>query len=136
MTEVYIAKQQDKLKLIEVLKATEMPYKVRVTKGKRRSLSQNSYLWGVCYETILNHGMREQGFTQDDIHEYMLGECYGWKTVELFGRKRLKPIRTTTKDIYGEREELTTTEFTDYIAFVQQRAAESGIVIEDPPDSA
>lgn len=125
MTEVFIAKQQDKLKLIEVLKATEMPYKVKISKGGTRSLEQNAYLWGVCYETLLNEGgLKDMGWRNTDVHEYFLGEHFGWETLEGLGRKRVKPIKRSSA--------LTKVEFMDYIAFIQEKAAEMGIVIEDP----
>ena len=132
MTEVFIAKQQDKLKLIEVLKATEMPYKVKISKGKRRSVAQNAYLFGVCYQAFLDHGLQEQGFTLDDIHHWFLEEYFGCYEVELFGRKKTKPVRTTTTDMHGNPDTLQTVKFMDYIDFVQQKGAERGIVIEDP----
>ena len=130
MTDVYIAKQQDKLKLIEVLKATEMPYKVKISKGGTRSLEQNSYLWGVCYETILNEcGLKDQGWRNDDVHEYFLGEYFGWETLEGLGRKKVKPINRSSQ--------LTKMEFVDYIAFIQQECAEKfGVVIPDPDSAA
>ena len=126
MAEVYIAKQQDKLKLIEVLKATEMPYKVKISKGGTRSLEQNAYLWGVVYEAVLSEGgLKEDGWRNTDVHEYFLGEHFGWETIEGFGRKRIKPIKRSSK--------LSKTEFVDYIAFIMQKCAEEfAIVIPDP----
>lgn len=99
-------------------------WKVEVTPHKtKRSDSQNAYLWGVVYKTILEAG-ELQGWSSQDIHDYMLGEHFGWETLEGFGRKRLRPLRRSAK--------LTTTEFMDYIAFIQQRMAEHGVYIEDP----
>jgi hypothetical protein len=54
----------------------------------------------------------------------MLGECFGWETVEGFGRKRLKPLKRSAK--------LGTQEFSDFVAFIQRRAAELGIFVPDP----
>jgi len=124
MTEVFVTLAQDKRKLIEVLKATEMPYKVKVTKGGSRSLEQNRYLWGVCYETILEHGLKEQGWRAEDVHEYFLGEHFGWETLEGFGRKRIRPLNRSSR--------LTKMEFVDFVDFIQQKAAEMGVVIPDP----
>ena len=87
---------------------------------RRRSDDQNRYLWGVVYATLRD----ATGQDADDWHEYMLGEWAGWEECELFGRKRLKPKRRSSK--------LSTGEFADYIAFIQQRAAENGIYIPDP----
>lgn len=87
---------------------------------RKRSDEQNKYLWGVCYEIL----MQATGQEREDWHEYMLGEWGGWEKHELFGRKQLRPVRRSSK--------LTTTEFSDYWAFIQRRAAENGIIIPDP----
>ena len=123
MTEIFITLAQDKRKLIEVLKATEMPYKVKVTRGGSRSLEQNRYLWGVCYATILEQGDLD-GWRNEDLHEYFLGEHFGWETLEGFGKRRMKPLNRSSR--------LTKMEFVDFIDFIHQKAAEMGIVIPDP----
>jgi hypothetical protein len=104
----------------------DKPWQVTIEKyKKRRSNSQNAYLWGVCYPNILEQGGEQlAGWTKDDLHSYMLGEHFGWETLEGFGRKRMRPIRRSSK--------LSTMEFQDYVAFIQQKAAELGIVIPDP----
>jgi len=89
----------------------------------RRSDAQNRYLWGAVYPTILKAGSLE-GWTADDIHEYLLGEHFGWETVEGLGRKMVRPIRRSSK--------LNKQEFSDFVGFIQQRMAEHGIYIPDP----
>jgi hypothetical protein len=97
------------------------PVKVEIAeKKKSRSDAQNRYLWGVVYPTLRD----ATGQSCDDWHEFFLGEWAGWETVELFGRKRLKPVRRSSK--------LTVMEFADYIGFIQMRAAEHSIFIADP----
>lgn len=90
---------------------------------KRRSDDQNRYLWGVCYAALRD----ATGQPSDDWHEYMLGEWAGWEEVQLFGRKRLRPLRRSSK--------LSTVEFAEYVAFIQQRAAENGVYIPDPGET-
>lgn len=90
---------------------------------KRRSDEQNRYLWGAVYPTILQAGQL-QGWTAEDLHEYLLGEIYGWETLAGFGRKRLRPIRRSSG--------MSTVEFSDFVAQIQQRMAELGIYIPDP----
>lgn len=87
---------------------------------ERRSDAQNRYLWGCCYAEL----ERSTGQEAEDWHEYMLGECYGWETVEMMGRKKLRPLRRSSK--------MDRQEFADYVAFIQRRAAEHGIFIPDP----
>ena len=90
----------------------------------RRSIDQNNYLWGICYRTILDSGLRDAGWTADDVHEYLLGEHFGWETIEGMGRKRLRPMRRSST--------LNKQEFTDFIAFIHRTMAEKGIYIEEP----
>jgi hypothetical protein len=99
---------------------------VEVSEWKKpRTNQQNSFLWGVCYPAILEAGGEAlAGWTREDIHEYMLGECFGWETIEGFGRKRVRPIKRSSK--------LNRQEFSDYLLFLETRCAEMGIVIPEP----
>jgi hypothetical protein len=100
----------------------EKAWLVEVSESRpRRSDEQNRYLWGVVYQAITD---RLEGWTKEDVHEYCLGECFGWETVEGLGRKRLRPLKRSSR--------LSKTEFVDYVAFIQQRMAEHGIYIPDP----
>lgn len=87
----------------------------------RRSDQQNRYLWGVVYPEILKH---LQGWDADDVHEYCLGEWSGWETLEGLGRKRVRPIRRSSH--------LSKLEFMDFVAHIQRKMAERGILIPDP----
>lgn len=89
--------------------------------SKTRSSSQNAYLWGVVYPLILEH---LPGWTADDVHEFFLGEHFGWETVEGFGRKRMKPLRRSSR--------LSTVEFSEHVEFIQRFMAEKGVYIPDP----
>lgn len=105
--------------------ATERSWKLEVSLfRKKRSDEQNAYLWGVAYRAILSAGLGEQGWTNEDLHDYCLGEHFGWETITGFGRKRLRPIRRSSK--------LSTVEFMDFVAFIQRRMAEHGIYVPDP----
>ena len=130
MTDIPIRKPDDKRVLLDALRATEIPYTVRITKGVKRSVQQNRYLWGVVYPVFLrDSGLGEQGWRSEDLHQYFLGECFGWETLEGFGRKRARPLRTTTSpDIMNKQE------FADYVAFIQEKAAGYGVVIPDPDE--
>ncbi len=95
---------------------------------KEKSDVQNRALWGLAYKIL--HA--ETGQEADDWHEYMLGEFFGWKETEFFGRKKLRPARTTTTDYDGRASKLSTEEFARYFDFIQIRAAQNGIHIPDP----
>jgi hypothetical protein len=104
----------------------DKPWQITVKPFRRlRSESQNKYLWGAVYPTILQDGGEAlAGWTKDDLHEFFLGEHFGWETIEGFGRRRMKPLRRS--------KALNTTEFMDFVDFIQRKAAEMGIYIADP----
>lgn len=99
---------------------------VEVTEWKKpRTGQQNKFLWGVCYPCILEGGGEAlRGWTRDDLHDYFLGECFGWETLEGFGRKRLRPLRRSSA--------LNKQEFSDYLLFLETKCLEMGIVIPEP----
>jgi hypothetical protein len=91
-----------------------------------RSSAQNRYLWGCVYPTILKAGQL-QGWEPEELHDYCLGEHFGWETIVGFGRKKVRPIRRSAR--------LNKQDFADFIAFIQRRMALHGIIVPDPdPD--
>jgi hypothetical protein len=73
------------------------------------------------YPQILRH---TPGFTDEEIHEFFLIAYFGSETVEIFGRKKLRPLRRSSR--------LLKSEFSDYMDFVVRFMAEKGVVIELP----
>ena len=107
-----------------IMELTMSGKKAKVSVGEwhdTRSNQQNAYLWGVVYPKILQH---LQGWDADDVHEFVLGEWSGWETVEGFGKKRLRPLKRSSK--------LTTVEFMDFVQYIQRTMAERGIDIPSP----
>lgn len=95
-----------------------------ILKKSRRTNDQNALLWALYSDALKQGGETLGGWTTSDIHEYMLGEFFGWQVCEAFGRKRQKPARRSSR--------LAKMEFSDFVAFVVQRFAEHGIVLELP----
>jgi hypothetical protein len=94
---------------------------------RRRSLSQNAYLWAM-YGLILDLGGETMGgWTKDDLHEFFLITHFGHEVRELFGKKRLVPLRRSSK--------LTTVEFRDFVDAIQRFMAERGVFVPDPDPS-
>jgi len=92
---------------------------------KPRTNQQNAYLWGVVYPAILDGGGEAlRGWTRDDLHDYFLGECFGWQTLEGFGRKRMRPFKRSSA--------LNKQEFSDFLDWLSAKTAEMGIVIPEP----
>jgi hypothetical protein len=93
----------------------------------RRSEQQNRYLWGIVYPAVLEGGGESlRGWTAEDLHEFFLGEHFGWEVVEGFGKRRQRPIRRSAR--------LSKTEFSEYVAAIQVKAAQLGIYIPDPEE--
>jgi hypothetical protein len=96
-------------------RVTIEPYK------KKRSSSQNAYLWGVVYPLIVEH---LPGWTPEDVHDFFLIEHFGSEVIEGFGRKRHKPIKRSST--------LSTVEFSEHVEFIQRFMAERGVYIPNP----
>lgn len=97
-----------------------------IVRRSRRSSPQNALLWALYEEALEKGGEALGGWTRDDVHEYMLGEFFGWDKREAFGRTRLKPKKRSSR--------LTKTQFSEFVEFVVQRFAEHGVVLELPGD--
>lgn len=111
----------DRLARVLASLAADKAWEITVEeKKRRRSEQQNRYLWGVVYKTCLEH---LPGWDAEDVHEYFLGEHFGWETIEGMGRKRMKPLRRSSA--------LNKQEFADYINFIQRRMSELGVFIPD-----
>ena len=97
-------------------------WKVEIAQhARRRSDEQNRYLWGVVYPAF---EQALEGWDKEDIHEYLLGEHFGWQRIEGMGRAKVKPLKRSSK--------LTKAEFADYVDFCQRKGAEHGIYVPDP----
>lgn len=60
---------------------------------KQRSNEQNAYIHAVPFALICEH----TGYTIDDMKEYLCGEFTGWETYEVMGKKKQRPIQTTSQ---------------------------------------
>jgi hypothetical protein len=95
-----------------------------IIKKSRRTNDQNALAWHL-YEDIIKRGGEEmRGFTKDDLHEFFLINHFGAETKELFGRKRLKPLKRSSR--------LTKMEFADFVDHIVRFMAERGVVLELP----
>lgn len=97
----------------EILKSYEgksVVVEVKKDEGKRSS-DQNRGLWR--WNKILGD---YTGYTEEEMHYMMCGELYGWKTLELGGKRIERPNKTTSQ--------MTTSEFSHHIMIYQIRALE------------
>jgi hypothetical protein len=97
-----------------------------ILKKARRSNDQNSLLWALYTDALKQGGENLRGWSTADLHEYMLGEYFGWEVREALGRKRQIPKRRSSR--------LTKAEFSDFVEFVVRRFAEHSIILQLPGD--
>ena len=108
-------------------------WSVEIREAKNaRSLAQNSTLWGVVYPPLMEFMGLSGERDREDLHTFMLGEYFGWNTVEIMGRKKQRPKRTTTTDEQGKRDTISKLEFESFCEFIKRTAAEQGCFIPDP----
>jgi hypothetical protein len=94
----------------------------------KRSLSQNALLWAVYGEIIKKGGEAMAGWEPSELHDYFLMEHYGAETVEIFGKRKLRPLRRSSG--------MTKTEFSDHIEFILRFMADRGVYIETQSEAA
>jgi hypothetical protein len=97
-----------------------------ILRKSRRTNDQNALLWSLYQDALNQGGEALGGWSKDDVHEFMLGEFWGWDKLEAFGRTRIKPKKRSSR--------LTKMEFSDFVEFVVRRFAEHGIVLQLPGD--
>lgn len=78
----------------------------------KRTLDQNAYIHAVPLKMISD----KTGYPVEDIKQYLCGEFSGWQEFEMFGKKRMKPMLTTSK--------MTTVQMGEFIEFLIWYGAE------------
>lgn len=116
----------DALMHLDVRKAWRVTWEVA---RDSRSDKQNAALWGCAYKFL----EKETGNDPDDMHAYFCGEFFGWVEKNVFGRKKLVPKRSTTKDEKRNRDVISTLQFMEFYEFIQRRVAITvGLNVPDP----
>ena len=105
-------------------------WKVEIVEHKKsRSPKQRRALFGAAYKPIMEFmGLRGEE-EKEELHYFFCGEYWGWREGPMM---RKRPVRTTTRDENGKRDEITSTVALDFYAFIQQKALEQGIWVPDP----
>jgi len=96
---------------------------------KTRTGKQRRSLFGVAYKAIMEQTGLRGSRDKDRLHENMCGEFFGWKDDALLGRV---PVRTTTINERGEKDEITTIDALEMYSHIQQIAAEYGVDVPNP----
>lgn len=110
------------------VKRIGIPQLKNILRKSRRTNDQNALLWSLYGDILRLGGEQLAGFTKDELHEFFLIDYFGSETKELFGRKKLKPLKRSSR--------LTKSEFSDYVEHIVRFAAERGIVLSLPGEQA
>lgn len=113
----------DRLPLNRSWKCTIEPYQPTRTAKQRRSL------FGAAYGPIMEFMGLQGSDDKAELHRFMCRKFFG-ERLDVLGRP--VPIRTTTRNERGERDEITTKVALEMYAFIQRIAAEQGIDVPDP----
>lgn len=104
-------------------------WRISIVEAKpKRSLSQNALLWAVYGEIIKKGGEAMAGWEPSELHDYFLLEHYGAETVEMFGKRKLRPLKRSSG--------MTKMEFSDHIEFILRFMANRGVYIETQSEAA
>ncbi len=94
-----------------------------------RSELQNRTLWWVYGNILKLGGNTMAGWTKEDLHDHFLIEHFGHTVIAGFGRRRMKPVRRSSR--------LSKTEFAEFVDFIYSYMANLGVVLPLPdPDHA
>lgn len=96
---------------------------------KKRTDRQRRTLFGAAYGPIMAHMGLQGSDDKRDLHTFFCRDFFG-ERMDSIGR--MVPIRTTTRNERGERDEITTVVALEMYAFIQRRASEQGIDVPDP----
>lgn len=91
-----------------------------------RTVSQNRLLWAIYQDILRQGGENMAGWTRDDLHEFFLMNHFGHETKILFGRRRLVPLKRSSR--------LNKQEFSDFVESILRFMAERGVYIRDPEE--
>jgi hypothetical protein len=59
---------------------------------KKRANSQNRFYWAAIIG-----GIRDAtGNDSNDLHEYLLGECFGWQEYQIMDKRKVRPARRSS----------------------------------------
>lgn len=94
-----------------------------------RSELQNNTLWWIYGKILKLGGVTMEGWTKDDLHEHFLIEHFGYRISVIFGKRRMKPLRRSSK--------LSKSEFAKLVDFIYNYMANQGVILPQPnPDYA
>jgi len=97
---------------------------------KPRSGQQRKALFAAAYGAIMEATGLQGEREKNQLHEYMCMEFWGSKPGVMPGM--VVPVRTTTTNERGERDEIDAATAIEFYEFIQRKGAECGIDVPDP----
>jgi hypothetical protein len=89
-----------------------------------RTEAQNNTLWWIYGNILKLGGETMGGWEKDDLHDFFLGEHFGTAITTIFGKKRRKPVRRSSR--------LSKTEFSGLVDFIYRFMAQQGVALPEP----
>lgn len=103
----------------------EKAHRLTITEARpTRSLSQNALLWALYCQIIDRGGEAMQGWEKEELHEFFLMNHFGHEVREIFGRKKMRPLRRSSG--------LNKQEFVDFTESIVRFMATRGVVLDMP----
>ena len=101
-------------------------WRIKVVQWReKRSNAQLAYF----YAGIVHPVCEITGNDQQDIHDFICGEYWGWESRKIMGQVKKKPIRTLTSP-----EPATVEEMVNLCEWAVMRFSHEGIVLEPPKE--
>lgn len=92
-----------------------------------RSEKQNNTIWWVYANILKLGGAATEGTTKEELHDFFLLRHFGEEVHSVFGKKKLRPVRRSSR--------LSKTEFAEFMNSVYDFMASQGVILPLPdPD--
>lgn len=113
-------------KVLSMLDSTKA-WEVRIELHKpKRTTDQNSLLWSIYTDILERGGEAMAGWSKEDLHEFFLIDFFGSETIDVFGKKRLVPLKRS--------KNLPRADFAKFVDHIVRFMAMRGVVIDMPGD--
>ena len=94
----------------------------------RRTENQNSLLWALYADIVRLGGEEMRGYEKDELHEFFLGNHFGWDVRKVFGKTKHTPKRRSSG--------LNKQEFSDFVESILRFMALRGVALHVQSEAA
>lgn len=96
---------------------------------KKRTEKQRRALFGAAYRALMEFAGLAGSEDKRELHRFMCRKYFGERSDKL---GRMVPLRTTTTNERGEKDEIDTQEALRFYEFLQREGASVGCYVPDP----